>query len=156
MLKRSYRLVTLWFLLLTPFIYFSQDTSIITVRKPDEQFFFYQAGEESDRISKNSHDVFVLICGDKLKKDLVFLTENARLLLSEKDSLVRLQYLPGLKYEAWYAKEDQGSGFANESIWVFQSYLNGTSNLDRKSVRIRVLNKKKDELWIENVFLFTD
>jgi hypothetical protein len=152
------RLLSFSFLFLCSFLH-SQVLSEIHIRKSADHFYFFQKGEKKDTISKNAHDIFYLLCGDSLKKNLVFQIENARLLGLPNDSMVQLQYLPGHSYEAWFVKtksEQDVAGNHSTTKLILHSFLNGSSAFPRTSIRIRILNKK-DENWIlENNFYYLD
>ena len=150
--------LSLTFVIVSFFLH-DQEFSEIHIRKSADHFYFFQKGEKKDTISKNAHDIFYLLCGDSLKKNLVFYIENARLLGLPNDSMVQLQYLPGHSYEAWFVKTKSEQGVAgNHSTTklILNSFLNGSSALPQRSIRIRILNKK-DENWIlENNFYYLD
>jgi len=88
----------------------------------------------------------------------VLFTENGRFNSTENDSVIQLEYMPGLKYEAWFVFPEDSithDPLQNEKM-EFHSFLNGTSQLNRNRIRIQVYLKKENEIVLENEFEYRD
>ncbi len=83
-------------------------------------------------------------------------TENAQIQFTENDSLIRIQYLPGMKYESWYVKEEDQSYSTHKKRLILKNFVNGTSQLDRGKVSIKISRKKEENVLIQNLFYYKD
>lgn len=111
----------------------------------------------SDTISKNKSNQFYLIVPDSLKESTVVLIDNAQLLLNKNDSLVNIHYMAGFQYENIYTvKETLESSIKKIKHYEFKSLINGTSALPLPVIKIRILNKKEDEIILENTFFYKE
>ena len=126
---------------------FSQALPVIYVKKESDKLIFFKKGIKSDSIVKHKSDVFYLVVPDSLKKNISLLTENAQLVPTKNDSLFLLRYLYGVKYEGLYLKEEKED-------FKFHSLINGASAYEKNMVLIQVVNKKDDEVLIENRFIY--
>jgi hypothetical protein len=124
----------------------SAQTSI----KVKKQLQFYQLGKICDTVSAGKGDLFYLSVPDSLKKQVSVLIENGKLDLVKNDSLVKLSYLPGLRYEGLFVSKDSNP----ESPFVFKSLINGISTTEKKKILIRIVNKKKDKALLEKEYYF--
>lgn len=124
------------------------------VRKENEPIYFFQKGEKRDTLSKSN--MFYLLVSDLLKKDVLIQTENAQIRLTENDSLIRIQYLPGMKYECWYMDTENSQSLSNTNEVVLASFVNGTSQLALGKIQIKISKKKSEEVLIQNTFYYKD
>lgn len=126
---------------------FTQTLPVIHVKKESDKVIFFKKGIKSDSIVKGRSDLFYLVVSDSLKKNISLLIENGQLVQTKNDSLFLLRYLYGVKYEALYLKEEK-------EAFKFNSLINGASAYEKNRVLIQVVNKKDDEVLIENRFIY--
>jgi len=120
---------------------------------------FYKKGESGDSIISKHNNQFYLVCKERQKKNLLIHIDNARLMPLGNDSTVFAEYLPGLKYEAWFVQSDDSlsaEGTLQKGKMVFTSFLNGTTQVDKTRIRIQIYLKKENELILENVYYYKD
>jgi hypothetical protein len=137
--------------------YKAQVPAKIKFKKNPSLIYFFQKGVASDTISKNKSNQFYLIVPDSLKESTVVLIDNAQLLLNKNDSLVNIHYMAGFQYENIYTvKETLESSIKKIKHYEFKSLINGTSALPLPVIKIRILNKKEDEIILENTFFYKE
>jgi hypothetical protein len=138
-----------------PLASYSQENLKLVVRAENGPVFFYLKGEKKDSTVSKNQNLFYLVCKVSQKKNLVFYIENARLKATNNDSLVQLEYLPGLKYEAWFVKAHDSTNVESENM-VFTSFLNGTSLLSKDQIKVQIYFKKENEVLLENIYYYRD
>ncbi len=137
--------------------------TVFKVKKANESFYFFQKGNAKDTISKNSGDLFYLIIKDKLKKILYIHIDNGQLLKTDNDSVFRVNYIKGIKYECFFEKilaegPDEFPGKKNDQekniTYNFKCMINGVSNEEKNKIVFRF--KVKDEAlpFLENKFFY--
>jgi len=129
------------------------------VRTDDGLIYFYKKGLTGDSVLTKNNNQFYLACRERQKRDILIHIENARLMAGENDSLVYAEYLPGLKYEAWFVQSDDSLGgdlSMPKGKMVFTSFLNGTTQGDKTKVRIQIYLKKENELVLTNEYYYKD
>src|SRR4051812_35227807 len=120
---------------------FEKDRSLI---------YFFQLGAPSDTITKEKTDRFVLLVPDSMKEQVRIDLDNAKI-QAIKDSLVTLMYLPGLRYEAIYARPYSPLGSPVEKP-VLNVQINGAAQLERKKIRVQFIDRRNNKLILENQF----
>lgn len=120
-------------------VLFSQKHSF-RIRK-DRPVYFYRMGDNSGPVVAGKSDMFVLLVHDSMKPSVVLDIENGRLENIGRDSVLRLQYLPGMRYEGVFT-EKEGKNSVNKDTFI--SLVNGITSCHRDSVRISVYDKKKE------------
>lgn len=148
-LKKTYLIIlvlSLFFFLST----FSQTTTFIKVKKQNELVYFYQKGVKSDTITVQNNNLFYFVLNDSLKLSTQLLLENATCVKTDNDSIIKIIFMPGLKYEAKYTK----GKFETSKELKFVSLINGTTSFDKNQILIQVVATLKDEPLIENKFYF--
>jgi hypothetical protein len=148
----------------------SQQIDAITVRKQAVDVYFFPKDKHGDTISAGA--LFYLIIPEKLKNAIAILTDNARIVSTENDSLFKCQYLPGLKYESFFALEDsvleaakapshlqQRSSKVNSQTHTARDYkmgglINGTSVMDRSLLRFRIYDKTEEKVILQRTYYF--
>lgn len=125
----------------------------IKFKKENNGFFFFQKGNTTDTISLNRGDLFYLHVGDSLKKTISILVENASMWPVQGDTTIQLRYVPGIRYEHVYIKEQ-----AHATGYTFKSLVNGSAVVEKNKILIQVFDKRKEDIILENryVFLRTD
>lgn len=133
---------------------FSQsDTKAIKVRK-ESAVYFFQKGEERDTVSLNKSDLFYFIVPDSLKGYYSLIVDNGHLIPTKGDTLFQLKYLSGLKYECLYDRKETGSLKKNKVVWEFKTLINGTTDFETNKIRVLLINRKKDKVFLEKNFFY--
>lgn len=136
----------------------AQPTDTIRVRKAPGLIFFFQKSAAGDTVTKQKTDLFYLLVPGGLKADLSIQVENGRLQPTANDSLVRLEFMPGLNYEGLYVLAEEEAGITPKSkkqVRVLNSLINGTTaSAQERRIKIRVINKREGKLVLENVFYY--
>lgn len=150
------------FLYIIPFLFLlagnmhAQSIETFKFKKDPSQVYFFQKGSRRDTIRKNGGDVFYLLVPDSLKKIITLMIDNAQILPTSNDSLVKLKHIRGLKYECFYSKvTGYKSNSVNDDKYVIKNLVNGASDTNKNSVRIQLIDKQKNELLLENVFVYS-
>lgn len=130
--------------------------AVIHLKKESAYFLFFQQGKKTDTINNSQNNIFYLLIPDTLKEELSFNTENAQIARYKNDSLVKVNYLPGLKYEYLFEKEKSENDFekkdkktVNTKKGSFKSLINGATDLSPGLIRIQVYNRKTQLLLHE-------
>jgi len=137
----------------------SQNKLKVTVKAGNGAVYFYHKGIKADSIIHKKNAFFYLVCKASQKKNILIHVENARLVSNKNDSLVYAEYLPGLKYEAWFVnlKDSLNSdGTIYSERMQLHSFLNGTSTMDRNQIRVQIFMKKENELIFDNIYTYKD
>ena len=79
---------------------------IIKVKRTDNRFLFFQAGNKNDTIIKHKSDLFMVHFPDSAQHSLVIHLRNGQLMKTASDSLFRLAYIPGMKYSLSKPEEE--------------------------------------------------
>jgi hypothetical protein len=136
------------------FIY-AQPTEKLRFKKDSQWIYFFQKGNKTDTIQKNRGDIFYLLIPDSLKNVIAFMIDNAQLLPTENDSLVRLKHIRGIKYESFYYKvQGYKDNSINKNKYVLKNLVNGASETQKNDVKIQLIDKQKGELILETMFTF--
>lgn len=125
----------------------------ITVRKPKGGVVFYQIGERRSLINNKKGNTFVLIVNESSKPEIVIRVENAQLVKTEKDSIVKLIRVVGMNYESVFEKKDEERKIPS---YEFKTLVNGASTTPREMIIVKIYNKLKEELLITNVFYYQE
>lgn len=138
-------------------IIFSQKIEKIKFQKNTTTIYFYQKGVFHDTISENFGNSFYLLVPDSLKKDIIIFIENGRLTKTSNDSIVKLYPMPGLNYESQFLIKEMVSELDYKKIQKqFQliSLINGTSNVQKDKIIIKITSKKENGIILENTFFY--
>lgn len=108
---------------------------------------FFQKETKSDTIIKDKNDVFYFIVPDSLKKRISVLVENGRLQTTHNDSLVKLNYLAGLKYETFFQKSEKGKQ-------ELKTLINGATEYPKQNILLEVLDKETGKVMLKNSFFY--
>lgn len=134
---------------------FGQSVEKIKFKKDKSLIYFFQKDEKTDTLNRLSEHFFYLVIPDTLKKDLSIEVENAQLMLTSSDSIVKLNHLPGFKYESFYAaKENEAGKKTKTRKYEFKTMVDGTSIYPQDKIIISLINKRTGGLILENVFYF--
>ena len=136
---------------------FSQSTEKLKFKKNYSLIYFFQKGGKRDTLEKNKGDVFYLLVPDSLKPIISLYVENAQLLATSNDSLYRLHFVKGIKYESLYTlKELVNTGNISQEKFEFKTLVNGISVFSENKIKVQIFNRKLNELVLENSFLYRD
>jgi len=133
----------------------AQNPEKIKFQKNSTLIYFFPKGANKDSIVKNSNDLFYLVVPDSLKKHIVVYVENGKLIKTTNDSLVKLNYMQGLKYESQFViSEVAESPKKIKKEFELISLINGASSYEKNKILIQIINKKEEKVVIENVFFY--
>lgn len=138
---------------------YKAQSKVFKVEAANEWVYFYKKGAVTDSTLNSKNNQFFLVCKEVNKKNLLVYVENARFKPTKNDSLICLEYLPGLKYEAWFVNSEDSiiaNGKTQKGKMVFTSFLNGTSQLHPNNILIQIYLKKENELLISNEYYYQD
>ncbi|MCU0359993.1 MAG: hypothetical protein MUF75_04630 [Bacteroidia bacterium] len=138
---------------------FAQTKLKVLVRAEEGLIYFYKKGPVTDSTFTKTNTLFYLVCKPSQQRNILIGIDNARLMASKNDSLVYAEYLPGLKYEAWFVQSEDSlsaDGTIQKGKMVFTSFLNGTTQVDTSRIRIQIYLKKENELILENTYYLKD
>lgn len=131
-------------------IHFAKDESLI---------YFFQKGPAGDTILKNKSDLFYLLVPDVLKPDISILVDNGRILATGNDSLVRVEFIKGLRYESMYTLREEDQPTAKKKApkvkRILSTFINGTAPEGRENIMvISIVNRKEEQTVFGNVFYY--
>jgi hypothetical protein len=133
----------------------AQNPEKIKFQKNAPLIYFFSKGANKDSVVKNSNDLFYLVVPDSLKKHIVVYVENGKLTKTTNDSLVRLNYMQGLKYESQFViSEVTEAPKKIKKEFELISLINGASSYQKNKILIQIINKKEEKVVIENVFFY--
>ena len=135
----------------------SQTLQKIKFQKNPNLIYFFSKNATLDSVIKDKGESFYLIVPDSLKKDISVFVENGQLIKTKNDSLVKLNYMSGLKYETQYIiSEEPANTVSEKPVKHFNmiSLINGTSVYPKNKIRVQITNKKEEKVIIENVFFY--
>ncbi|MDP1802975.1 MAG: hypothetical protein Q8L81_16555 [Bacteroidota bacterium] len=137
---------------------YSQTPEKIKFQKNSNLIYFFSKNSNTDSVVKSKSDVFYLVVPDSLKRFVTVYVENGKLLKTTSDSLVKINYMPGLKYESQYVINeipDTGAkGF--KKVFDLISLIDGPSSYQKNRILVKIINKKDEKVVIENIFIYRD
>jgi hypothetical protein len=151
-LKITFYSSFLFFLLIKSGNSFSQTSEKLKFKKDNSLVYFFQTGSKSDTVFKSANNRFYLSVPDSLKLSISIQVENAQL-ISESDSIVKLNYIPGIKYESLYIQIKNHSSKIQKQ-YEFKTLVNGTSGYKRDRILIRLIDRRENSLILENEFFY--
>lgn len=129
----------------------------IKFKKDPSLIYFFQKGKKSDTLHASKESLFYLVAPDSIKKNLTIAVENGELIITPNDSLVKLNYLPGFKYESFYeAEENPSAKKSSRKKYQFKTMVDGTSILHENKISVSLINKQTGGLILENVFVYLE
>lgn len=133
----------------------AQEPATIRFAREKNQLYFFQTGEKSDTISKGRGDLFFMVIPDTLKNVLRINIDNALMEPGSGDSLYRLLYMPGLRYELIFIDSVKAlPGDKNEVFYRLKVRINGAALLPAPVIRIEFVDRRRDRRLLENDFYF--
>ncbi|MEO6302894.1 MAG: hypothetical protein ABIP51_06960 [Bacteroidia bacterium] len=137
----------------------AQTTQKIKFQKTSNLIYFFLKNNTKDSVLSKTNDLFYFVVPDSLKKTTVVFIENGQLLKTSNDSIVRLNYMPGLKYESQFVINEIPQTGGSKSLkreFNMISLINGATASQKNKINIQVVNKKEDKVLIENSFFYKD
>ena len=92
---------------------------------------------------------------DSLKKHFLIQIDNGQFVSTSNDSIVKLNYMKKLKYENYYTHSNQKNSNKHDE-WKFETLINGVSVLDANKISIKIIDKRNENILIENSFYFRE
>lgn len=137
---------------------FSQTPGKIKFQKNSDLIYFFSKNSNTDSVVKNKSDIFYLVVPDSLKRFVTVYVENGKILKTTNDSVVKLNYMPGLKYESQYVINELRDGDSKGFKRVFEliSLIDGPSSYQKNKILVKIINKKEEKVVIENIFLYRE
>ena len=127
-------------------ISYSQETTKIKVKKQNDIVYFYQKDLKTDTILKHKNNLFYFVLNDTLKHNTQILIDNGKFVSTENDSIIEFVFMPGLKYESKFLKEN--------GQLKFVSLINGTTSFNKNEITIKIISNTQDNPLIENKFYY--
>jgi hypothetical protein len=127
-------------------ISYSQPTTKIKVKKQNDIVYFYQKDLKTDTILIHKNNLFYFVLNDTLKQNTQILIDNGKLVSTKNDSIIEFVFMPGLKYESKFLKENKQLKFV--------SLINGTTSFNKNEITIKVVSNTQDNPLIENKFYY--
>lgn len=135
----------------------AQTPEKIKFEKNSKLIYFFQKGATKDSVVKSTNDLFYLVIPDSMKKHIVIYVENGKLIKTINDSIVKLNYMQGLKYESLFVINEvpvsEGAKKLRKQFDMI-SLINGSSSYHKNKILIQIINKKEEKVVIENVFIY--
>jgi hypothetical protein len=123
---------------------FCQDLPTIKLKK-ERDLVFFQKGVKRDTISQNNGDLFYLIISRRQMALMTMTIDNGSLVNTSNDSLYRLTYLPGLKYEMTYGVSDSAR---------LRPVIDGASAVPREKILIKITDRADGKMMLSNWFYY--
>lgn len=122
--------------------------------KKDSPLIFFQKDRNSDTLYRKDEQVFYLLVSDALKKSLSIEVENGQMISALSDSLVKINYLPGFKYESLFILSESSKTKGTLPEYEFKTRIDGTSVLTQTKISVSFINKATGGLILQNVFFY--
>lgn len=135
------------------YVLLSQLPATIRVKRNSELIYFFQKDLKTDTITKNKGNLFYLFVPDSIKEFISVQTENGMLEPNKGDSLLRFNFLKGLKYELIYAFVPE-TGLKKH--WSLQSRINGAADEQGNRVLITLIDRRRNHVLIESRFRYKE
>ncbi|MBK9285522.1 MAG: hypothetical protein IPM51_14570 [Sphingobacteriaceae bacterium] len=123
--------------------------SAFTIKK-ESDIIYFQKGNKTDSITKTKGSEFYFIVPENKKSKIVIQIENGHFTGTENDSIIKLHYMPGLKYECVYELKDEHAPVPH---FEFKTLMNGTSTTNDSAIQIKIFQNYA--LFTENKYYFS-
>lgn len=118
----------------------AQKVNTIRFRKDERQLIFFKLGKKTDTIADNSR--FYLFISDTLQPYIDIQVYNGRLNPKVLDTIFALEYITGIRYLCDFPRK--GKNF------TFRTAIDGSSDVQGREILIRILDRRDEELLLEN------
>lgn len=136
-------------------IFFAQSNNLLKFKKDTQQLYFFQKENQNDSIIKNQNDLFYLVITSNYKSNISILLDNGQLIETNNDSIFKLIYIGGFKYESFFNVVDNvNQNNLQPKPFEYKTLINGLSNLEKNRIKIQIINKKEDIIILENNFIY--
>lgn len=146
----------------------AQEPKKIRFAKDRQYIYFFQVGTKSDTLKQAEDYRFYFLVPDSLKRFIVLQSENANFVLTANDSVVRCNYVPGIRYETFYLQVagDLGNNPVADNLekglnfqfkpkaekLVLRCGANGAAVVVPKRIQIDIVDKRNEQILLQNVF----
>ena len=146
----------------------AQEPKKIRFVKDRQYIYFFQTGAKCDTLKTAEDRLFYFLVPDSLKRFIVLQSENANFATTANDSVLRCNYVPGVRYETFYTEvvgelghNDVDSKFNNDLNYalkaktekmVLRCGANGAAVVPPKKIQFVIVDKRYDRVILENVF----
>ena len=87
--------------------------------------------------------------------DVSLQIDNGQFVSTSNDSIVKLNYMKKLKYENNYTHLNQKNP-NKQSEWKFETLINGVSVLNENKISIKIIDRRNENILIENTFFYRE
>ncbi len=137
---RLLRIRLTWCLIVACLYTQAQQPQTIRFRKDERQLIFFKLGRKTDTIPDNSR--FYLFISDTLQPYIDIEVYNGRLDLQVRDTIFALEYITGIRYLCDFPRK--GKNF------IFRTVVDGSSDMPAREMLIRIVDRRDEELLLEN------
>jgi hypothetical protein len=110
--------------------------------------YFFQVGTETDTITEKKGNLFYLVVPDSMKERIAVDVENGQLRLTDNDSIVKLNHVPGIRYESVFVKDPK------TQTYEFKTLVNGASGQEGNIIHIKINDRKEEKVDMESAYIF--
>jgi hypothetical protein len=125
----------------------------IKVRKQTE-IAFYQQGTKRESIDAKNGNLFYLHVPKEQQSKVHIHIDNGQL-IALNDTLFKLRFVRGVKYECAYVLPEEKTEEQKEKR-EYKVMINGSSDFDKDKIRIRFVDEEKKETLLENIFIYKE
>lgn len=125
----------------------------IRFKKEQGFIYFFQKDQYSDTIKTGKGEVFYLIVPDSIKPFISIQVDNAQLLKTENDSLVKINYVKGFNYESLFIASEPDK--RKRKNFEFRTLVNGVSAVAPDRIEIKFIDKREKNVLLKNMFYFS-
>lgn len=135
--------------------FFTQTINLLKFKKEAHQLYFFQKKNQNDSIFKDQNDLFYLVIPANYKNNINILLDNGQLIETNNDSIFKLIYIGGFKYESFFNAVDKvNQNNLQPKPFEYKTLINGLSILEKNRIKIQIINKKEDVIILENNFIY--
>lgn len=122
------------------------------VRKQGE-LVFYQKGIKRETIDAREGTLFYLRVPAELQPKVLIHIDNAQL-ISINDTIFKLRFVRGVKYECAYVLNDESDKTKQKR--EYKVMINGSSDFEKNKIRITFVDDERKETLLENIFQYKE
>ena len=150
-MKVSYLILFLTFFAELP----AQSIKKIKFAKSDSLIYFFQLEQNSDTLKSSDLQLFYLAVPENQKCCIRIDVENGMFEKTDNENVLKLIYVPGIKYETLYRRDTRPTAKPGYSApWELNTRVNGSSSLTRGNINCRVVERDAGQALIENLFIW--
>jgi hypothetical protein len=103
-----------------------------------------------ETVTKGSNDLFYLLVPDSIKEYISIEIENGRFEQTTNDSIVRMIYIPGMRYEVLHPAD------TTSSVKGIKAFVNGPSQHTRNEITVEFVDRREGKTILRNAFLYRE